>query len=192
MYVINFITYLLTPHQSNQVNSILLLLKFQYYYYYCNFLHSISATQPLCSAAIILRSLPQTWYQDLITLSSRDFSSLSKWGPVHPDPKKRRWPGLKNNFSWPCRLQFGLKIRWKLWPLSEIHHAIPDGELCNVQSSDQFPINNDNPSGQTKDSDFYTLPWIKLLERPAAQTIQLQLVSSRRKYYEPSHQLIQP
>ena len=67
--------------------------------------------------------------------------------------------------------QFGLKIRWKLWPLSEIHHAIPDGELCkfDVQSSDQFPINNDNPSGQTKDSDFYTLPWIKLLESPAAQ-----------------------
>ena len=29
MYVINFITYLLTPHQSNQVSSILLLLKFR-------------------------------------------------------------------------------------------------------------------------------------------------------------------
>ena len=85
----------------------------------------------------------------LHTLSSRGFSSSSKWGPVQPDPKKRRWSDLKNNFSWPCRLQFDLKIRRKLSPLSKILHTIPDGELCkfDVPSSDQFPINNDNPSG---------------------------------------------
>ena len=51
MYVINFTTYLLTPHQSNQVNSILLLLKFQLL-----FITSYIAYLglPVCSAAIYL------------------------------------------------------------------------------------------------------------------------------------------
>ena len=159
MYVINFLI--------TQIKSTPFFFCWSSNYYY-NFLHSISWT----ACVQLLFTVPNLDLEPkLHTLSSRGFSSSSKWGLVHPDPKKRWWPGLKNNFSLLRRPQFGLKIRWKLWPLSEIHHAIPDGELCkfDVQSSDQFPLNNDNWSGQTKDSDFYTLPWIKLLESPAAQ-----------------------